>query len=151
MAFKAHTTDAGRDGIKFVNTTDLYPKQPTPASIADWSDAAGLQAKMVMCIYELSAMAGNVGIAKHVAEYDGDQRKRALARAMSFSLAGGSSAAKSEQEARASEVYAKELAVLGKSHMTAMQQIEEYNVKKLEWQTAQSLLSMLKETVRHIQ
>ena len=134
-----------------MNTTDLYPKQPTPASAADWSDAAGLQAKMIACIEELGAMAGNVGIAKHICEFDSDMRKKALARAMIASLAGGSSAAKAEQEARASEVYAKELAVLGKSHMTAMQQIEEYTVKKLEWQTAQSLLSMLKETVRHIQ
>jgi hypothetical protein len=40
--------------------------------------------------------------------------------------------------------------VLGKSHMTAMQQIEEYTVKKLEWETARSLLSMLKETVRQL-
>jgi hypothetical protein len=133
-----------------MNTTDLYPKQPTPASAADWSDAAGLQAKMIACIDELSAMSSNVGIAKHIAEYDSDQRKRALARAMVASLAGGSSAAKAEQEARASEVYAKELAVLAKQHQAAMQQIEEYTVKKLEWETARSLLSMLKETVRQL-
>jgi hypothetical protein len=58
-----------------MNTTDLYPKQPTPASAADWSDAAGLQAKMIACIEELSAMAGNVGIAKHICEFDSDMRK----------------------------------------------------------------------------
>ena len=123
---------------------------PTPASAADWSDAAGLQAKMIACIEELSAMAGNVGIAKHALEYDGDRRKRALARAMFAPLAGGESAAKAEAEARASDVYGKELELLAKQHGAATMQIEEYTVKKLEWETARSLLSMLKETVRQL-
>ena len=133
-----------------MNTTDLYPKQPTPASAADWSDAAGLQAKMIACIEELSAMAGNVGTSKTVLEFSSDRRKRALARAAAAALAGGDSAAKAELEARGSESYGKELDQLMKEHAAAEQIGMEWEALDRQWRTAQSLLSMMKETVKHI-
>ena len=122
----------------------------TPSSIADWSEVDGLQQKMVETVEAMSALTATVGASKHVVEYDGDRRKAALARAMAAPLAGGSSAAKAESEARASETYAKELSVLAKQHNAALAEIENYYCLKLQWETARSLLSMQKENVKHL-
>lgn len=118
--------------------------------MADWTEVAGLQQKMIETVEAMSLLAGHVGMAKHVVEYDGDRRKAALARAMAAPLAGGSSAAKAEPEGRASETYAKEIAVLSRQHESALVSIEEYYALKLQWETARSLLSMQKETVKHL-
>ena len=123
---------------------------PTPANLSDWSDVAALQQRLAESVEAMSRMAAAVGMAKHVLEYDGDQRKRALARAMAPALAGGASAAKAEVEGRTSETYAKELAVLAKAHQSAATQIVEWEVTKLQWQTAQSLLAMQRESVKRL-
>jgi hypothetical protein len=133
-----------------MNTTDLYPRQPTPAGAADWSDAAGLQAKMIACIEELSAMSGNVGTSKTVLEFSSDRRKRALARAAAAALIGGESAANAELEARGSESYGKELDQLMKEHAAAEQIGMEWDALKLKWQTAQSLLAMMREEIKRV-
>lgn len=115
---------------------------------ADWSDTAALQQRLHEAAERIQAMAGDVGLAKHVIEYDSDRRKRALARAMGPGLAGGASAAKADAEARASEPYAKELEVLAKQHAAALQQVQEHDAAKVAWETARSLLAMLREQVK---
>lgn len=131
-----------------MNISTLTPA--TPGSVADYSSVAGLQQQMVEAIELMSGMADAVGMARHVLSYDSDQRKRALARAMSAALAGGESATKAEAEARASETYAKELAVLGKQHQAAETQITDWECAKLRWSTAQSLLAMHREEVKRL-
>lgn len=125
-------------------------RQPNPGDVADWSSVAGLRAKMIEAVETLQQMADEVGKAAHVREYDGDRRKRALARAMAPALAGGDSAAKAEAEARASDTYAKELETLAKEHKAAEQVMSEWTAKKLVWESCRSLLSMQKETVKHL-
>lgn len=128
-----------------------FPTNEQPvASHADWSDAAALQQRLSEAADKLANMAADVGSAKHVLEYDGDLRKRALARAMKPALAGGDSAAKAEAEGRASDGYSQELGVLGKQHQAAEQVVAEWEAAKINWETARSLLSMLKETVRQV-
>lgn len=121
-----------------------------PPSVSDWSDVAMLQKKMADTCDTINQMAGDVGLARHVLEYDSDRRKRALARAMVPALAGGDSAAKAEAEARASEPYTKELNQLAKDHQNAEQVITAWEASKLQWETARSLLSMQKESIRHL-
>jgi len=123
---------------------------PSPSSLADWSDVAALQQRLAESVQRMSELAGDVGLAKHVLEYDGDRRKRALARAMKAPLAGGSSATAAEAEARASESYAKELAQLGVEHANAEQMVMDWEALRLQWETARSLLSLQRETVKHL-
>ncbi len=105
---------------------------------------------MVESVQELEAMASDVGLARHVQTYDSDRRKKALARAMGPALAGGDSVSKAEAEARASDVYAKELTQLAKEHMAAEQVTAKWDSSKLVWETCRSLLSMQRETVKHL-
>ncbi len=126
----------------------VFPPPPQP--VADWGDARELQREMVSAVEEISRRAADVGLARHVLEYDSDRRKRALARAMAPPLAGGDSAAKAEAEARASASYSAELTQLGKEHQAAETVCLEFEAVKLKWETARSLLSMLKEQVRHV-
>lgn len=69
---------------------------------------------------------------------------------MAAPLAGGSSAVKAEAEARASEGYAKELETLAKQHASAEQITAQWTAKKLVWESARSLLSLQRETVKHL-
>lgn len=127
---------------------DIIPQGPS--DVADWSDMAALQKRMANSVTALAGMASDVGMAKHILEYDSDRRKRALARAMAAPLAGDSSVSKAEAEARASESYAKELMQLGKEHAVASQTIQEWDALKLIWETCRSLISMHKESIRHL-
>ena len=52
-----------------------------------------------------------------------------------------------EAEARASSAYEAEMKQLGKEHQAAMQTIADWDVKKVQWETARSLLSMLKAQI----
>lgn len=122
------------------------PSTPT----ADWTDVAELQKKMADTCDTINGMAQDVGLARHVLEYDSDRRKRALARAMQPALAGGDSAAKAEAEARASEPYGKELNQLAKEHSNAEQTITAWEVAKLQWETARSLLAIQREGIKRL-
>jgi hypothetical protein len=95
-------------------------------------------------------MAGDEALARTVIEYDSDRRKRALARAMASALAGDASAARAEAEARASEPYAKELEQLRREFNAAQQTHCDWEVAKVSWETARSLLSMMKSTIQII-
>jgi hypothetical protein len=132
------------------NQNDVPCRGENPGSVADWSDVAALQRRLIEAAETINLLAGDVGTAKHVIDYDGDRRKRALARAMQPALMGGDSAAKAEAEGRASETYAKELIQLGKEHQAALMVIAEFDAKRLEWETARSLLSMMKETIKQL-
>ena len=129
---------------------------PAPPSAADnparqphdWQDVALLQQRLSDASDALTAMAGDVGMAKHVLEYDSDRRKRALAKAMKPALGRGDSAAAAESYGRASAGYETELKTLGQEHANATACVVEWECKKLEWETARSLLSMLKEQVK---
>jgi len=122
-----------------------------PASdFADWSDVAGLQRSLVESCTAIAQSTTDVALAKHVITYDSDRRKRALARAMSPALAGGSSAPKAEAEARACESYSEEMKRLGKEFAAASQVILDYEASKLKWETARSLLAMQREAVKQL-
>jgi hypothetical protein len=127
-----------------------HPFAKPAAASADWSDAAALQQKLAEACEEIGAMAADTGMAKHVLEYDGDRRKRALARAMAPALAGGDSGVKADAEARASEPYHKEMQQLGKEHVAAEQQVMAHEAAKLRWETCRSLLSMMRESIKQL-
>ena len=128
----------------------LPSNQDNPGSQSDYSDVMEFQKRLAEASRALNDMAQEVGMSKHIQEYDSDRRKQALARAMTAPLAGGESAAKAEATARADKVYAQELSVLAKQHQAACETETAWAAQKIAWETARSLLSMQKETVRHI-
>jgi hypothetical protein len=120
-----------------------------PASAAaDWSDVQSLQQRLVESAEKLGVMAGDVGAAKQVIEYDSDMRKRALARATAAALAGGESYNKAEAEARANEAYHAELKTLAKQFQVAATVVAEWDATKVQWESARSLLAMQREQTR---
>lgn len=123
------------------------PTASTTQPQADWSDVESLQRRLLESSEALTSMTPEVGLAKHVQEYDSDLRKRALARAMSAALAGGASAAKAEAEGRSSELYNKELSTLAKQHQAACETIAAWEAQRCAWETARSLLSVTKATM----
>lgn len=127
---------------------DIIP--PSPSDVADWSDVAALQQRMAQTVTALAAMADDVGMAKHVLEYDGARQKQALARGMAPALAGGDSAAKAEAAARADACYAKEIDTLARQHLAAEQTIAAHDAARLVWETCRSLLAMTRESVKRI-
>lgn len=131
-----------------MNLASIIP--PTPSDVADWSDVAACQERMIEAVQALAALAPEVGLARHILEYDSDRKKQALARAMAAPLAGGSSAAKAESEARNDAVYAKELDTLARQHTAAEQTISRHDVLKIKWETSRSLLSMQRESVKRL-
>jgi hypothetical protein len=131
-----------------MNTAAIYPPTPVPSS--DWADVADLQQRLIETVQALDAMSSDVGMAKHILEFSSDRRKRALARAMSAALAGGDSVAKAEAEGRASETYGKELAQLSKEQVAAEQQVTAWEVAKLKWSTAQSLLAFQRDGLKRL-
>lgn len=129
-----------------MDTRSTHAPKPTP--FADWQDVAELQRQLVSAVEEIGNMSGDVATAKHVLEYDSDRRKRALSHAMAAPLAGGAAVSKAEAEARASERYGAELKQLGREFELAEKVVRDYESAKLRWETARSLLSMLKEQIK---
>lgn len=129
-----------------MNLSTVIPQ--TPSELSDWSDCEAIQKRMIEAVEEMQKIAPQVGLSKHVLEYDSDRRKRALARAMQPALKGGDSAAKAEAEARASDGYAAELAQLSVEHKMAEQTVMEWEAAKLVWSTCQSLLAMQREMAK---
>jgi len=129
---------------------NIHELNKSPGSVADWSDTAALQQRMVESVQEMERMAPEVGLSRHVTCYDSDRRKQALARAMMPALKGGESGVKAEAEARASKTYEAELSQLSVENKMAEQTIQEFEVLKIKWSTAQSLLSFQKEAVKRL-
>lgn len=109
---------------------------------------AELQRQLAESCEAIANMSGDVACAKHVLEYDSDRRKRALAHGMAAPLAGGTPVSKAEAEARASERYGSELKQLGREFEQAEKVVRDYEAAKLRWETARSLLAMMREQVK---
>lgn len=128
---------------------------PVPQNIhrqpaADYSETMLLQRRLTETADEMAAITDDVGMARQVREFSSDRRKRALGRAMQAALAGGESSSKAEAEARASEPYAKELQQLAKELTAAEQTIARWDVLRIKWETARSLLSVQKSQMQMI-
>jgi hypothetical protein len=133
-----------------MHTDSIYPPSPKPPQTADYGDIASLQQRISECSDALSEMAIDLGKAKHCLEFSSDMRKRALARAMQPALAGGDAVSKAEAEGRASPGYEREIAILDRQHEAAEIVVAQWEAKRCCWETARSLLSMSKETIRQL-
>lgn len=125
---------------------------PNPASAgkADASDVYEAQRRMTESADRLSEMTGDEALARTVIEYNSDRVKRALARAMGPALKGDSAVNRAEAEARASATYKAEIDQLFKEFQSAQTTHCEWEAARVSWETARSLLSMMKSTIQNV-
>lgn len=126
------------------------PPLRRPPLVADHSECAAIQQKLIESVDRLSEMAQYVASARHIREYDGDRRKRVLAiAAMPFLKAGLSSAA-ADTEARASQGYADSMKILGNEFVAAEKALAEWDAIKIQVEVARSLLAMMRDSMRNL-
>jgi hypothetical protein len=117
---------------------------PPRDTAPDLTDAAQLQKQLAEDTDKLLAMADEVGLARHVLEYDSDRRKRILAVAAAPLIAAGSSSAGADTEARSSPTYQKAMELLGKQHAEAEKSVANWDALRIKVEAVRSLLSMEK-------
>lgn len=123
--------------------------KPTQSS-ADFHDTMALQKRFMEAADKLSAMAGELAIAKQVKEFSHDRCKRALAVVAAPLIAAGASASAAETEARASALYASSMKQLSDQLTAAERTIAMFESTKIQWETARSLLSFQKDAIRNL-
>lgn len=126
------------------------PSQQPQRHAADYGDVAALQKRLMQAADKLSAMAGNVAMARHITTFDSDRRKRALAMAAAPLLAAGQSSAAAETSARSSPEYQAAMTELGKQYTSAEKVLVEFETTKLQWETARSLLAVMRDSMKHL-
>lgn len=117
---------------------------------ADYGSIEEISARLVESATLLGNMAERVAKARQCRDYDGDRRKRALSSVVTDFLLQGESAAAAEHKARASEGYAEAMKNLAATLIAAEREITEWEVTKLKWETARSLLSVQKSLVANL-
>jgi hypothetical protein len=118
------------------------------SELTDSAELYELQKALTEADERLSQLAPQMGKAYHVLEYDSDQRKAALARAMTPYLEKGESHNKAEAMARASFNYKQEMLRLEQAHETAASVKFEYEALKISIDVKRSLVSMEKELAK---
>lgn len=132
-----------------MNIRAVYPATFQQAQ-ADAGDIAALQQKLLEHSDALSAMAADVGMAKTVREFSGDQRKRCLAIAALPLLKAGASAAAADMEARGEAQYGAALKQLENDLANAETVIAQHEARKIAWESVRSVLSCHKESIRQL-
>lgn len=121
-----------------------------PQSIADFSDCAEIQKRLLKLADEMAAMSTALALARQVREFSSDRRKKTLAVAAMPFLNDGESSASAETKARASSDYATQMQQMAKELITAEKVIADFESKKVQWESARSLLSMVKSQMSNL-
>jgi hypothetical protein len=119
--------------------------------VSDFSQTRQVQQQLHEADKKLQAMAGAVGAARTVIQYDSERRKRLLSLEVIKAFKYGSeSATQAEHEARASDQYKIGLDALQEQRESAEKTIAEYDAVQTHWETQRSLMAMTRETMRQI-
>lgn len=110
----------------------------------DFHDLASVQGQLHEISQNILALVPDVAKARTVAEYDGDRRKRILARAMRPHFRAKKSATESEQLARADEECEKELDQCRADYQTAQETLEHNRALYCQFDAMRTIASGLK-------
>lgn len=114
-------------------------------------DAEKVATKLMQSTKRLRELAPMVGSAKTIKAYDSDRKKHILSvEVLKAYKDGASSATEAEHRARASEGYVMCLERLQAELDTAEKIICEWDAENAAWDTARSLLSLQKATMREL-
>jgi hypothetical protein len=117
-------------------------------STPDHSDITAIEKRMKDAARKLHAMTSNLGMALTVMEFNSERRKALLARFAAPHLRAGESSVSAETLARADAGYDLEFQQLFGQYQEAVTQVKEYEIEKISWDTARSLLARQRETLK---
>lgn len=117
--------------------------------MSDFSQTRQVQQQLHEADKKLQAMAGAVGEARTVIQYDSERRKRLMSlEVIKAFKAGAESATQAEHEARASDQYKIGLDALQEQRELAEKTIAEYDAVQTHWETQRSLLALQRITLQ---
>jgi hypothetical protein len=114
----------------------------------DHSDITSIERRMKEAARKLHGMTSNLGMALTVMEFNSERRKALLARFAAPHLRAGESATSADTLARAEGAYDIEFQQLFGQYQEAVTQVKEYEIEKISWDTARSLLARQRETLK---
>ncbi len=114
----------------------------------DHSDIYKVEKRMKEAAKKLHSMAGEMGMAVTIIDLDSDRRKALLSRFAAEHLKAGESASAADTLARADPAYDKEFQALFGQYQDAQTTKHEYEIEKISWETARSLLARQRETLK---
>src|SRR5438045_2835721 len=117
----------------------------------DSSAIVQIELRLKGCTKRLHEMAGAVGSAKQIRDFDPDRRKNLLARYVVPHLKAGESAAAAEATARANPAYHVELEKLAEQRESAETAIAQWTAEMASYEAARSLLSMAKMSMQTLE
>ena len=120
------------------NIHDVFGHEPGQAT--DSAELAAIEQRLNAAAQKLAKLVPKVGQAKQIREFNSDQRKSALARAVTAFRGECKSASDAEFKARASFAYEQEMQRLAHDLQTAESVLASRDAIKCEWESAQSLL-----------
>jgi hypothetical protein len=113
----------------------------------DDEEIRDIEKKMQECIARLRALTANVGAARQIKEFSGDQRKNALASEQVRFIQRGESVAAAENLARSSPVYLEKFKQLEKTYAEACATIAEWEATFARFEGCRSMLAMARQTL----
>src|SRR4029077_18406574 len=114
----------------------------------DHSDITAIKKRMKEAVRRLHAMSANLGVALTVIEFASERRKALLARFAAPPPRAGESSVSAEPLARSETAYDVEFQALFGQYQEAVTQVKEYEIEKISWETARSLLARQRETLK---
>src|SRR5947208_943700 len=118
------------------------------SDLADSDQVHQLQKRLEEASEKISKLVPQIGKARQIIEFNGDMRKRALAKVTTTFLDKGESASAAESQARASYSYGEEIKELSRSLADAETTRAAWDAAKTEWESVRSLLSLEKELTK---
>ena len=114
-------------------------------------ETSAIEQRLMRAAKKLKELAPLVGMAKTIKAYDGDRRKQILAVEVVKAMKNGAeSATAAEHIARASDEYAVQFQATYDSLKEANKTEAEWDAEFCAYETARSLLSFSKETLRQL-
>jgi hypothetical protein len=117
---------------------------------ADYHDIIAAQKTMETVRLRMDAMTADVGKARRVVEFSGDWRKAALADVAALFIKAGETSSAADTKARADAGYQSRLHELQDEYQEAQTTLATWDALHCAFDSARSILSARKETVKQI-
>lgn len=117
--------------------------------MSDFTETAAVEKRLKDAATKLHGLVGDVAYARQIKEFSSDQRKMLLAKYVVPVLKENSMTA-ADAIARTSPEYKNELAILERQYQHAERTLAEWAAWQSTFEASRSLLSLSKETLRHL-
>lgn len=118
--------------------------------ISDHTDSQAVAGRLKLASKRIHDLANEVGHARQCKEFLSDMKRNLLAKYMLGPIKSDESAAAAEVIARSNPEFQAELAQLAEQYEAAEKVIARWQAEQVAWDSARSLLSFEKETMREL-